>query len=201
MIIEPVVMECPECHKLHVDEGEFAKRPHHTHRCVDDAAGTGCGHEWRLEHYVRGVERDATAWHQRFMDMALLVSHWSKDPSTKAGAVVVDEQRRVLSLGYNGFPRGVVDHPDRYANRAVKYKLVVHAEANAILTAYVGGATLYATKWPCSDCSKLIAQAGIARVVARRQGANASDVDPHWADDHRWAELILREAGVKVVEL
>jgi hypothetical protein len=48
-------MNCPVCEKPHVDEGEFVKKPHRTHRCVDDAAGKGCGHEWRVEDYVRGV--------------------------------------------------------------------------------------------------------------------------------------------------
>jgi hypothetical protein len=48
-------MFCPDCHKQHIDEGEWATRLHHTHRCVDDAAGTGCGHEWRLNDYAFGA--------------------------------------------------------------------------------------------------------------------------------------------------
>ena len=73
-------------------------------------------------------------WDKRFLDLSQLISSWSKDPSTKVGAVVVDDDRRVISLGYNGFPRGVSDD-ERLDNRESKYKIVTHAEANALLFA------------------------------------------------------------------
>jgi dCMP deaminase len=85
-------------------------------------------------------------WNERFLELAKHVASWSKDPSTQVGAIIVDpETRVVLGMGYNGFPRGVDDHPDRYANRELKYSLVVHAEANAILEAgkTCNGATLF----------------------------------------------------------
>jgi dCMP deaminase len=122
------------------------------------------------------------------------VAGWSKDPSTKVGAVIVDPRRVVRGMGYNGFPRGVCDTPERYADRPTKYKLVVHAEANAILNATgdVRGCVLYCTWHPCSACAALIAQAGIAEV-------RCPAPDPRWAEDGAFARMILDEAGVDVL--
>lgn len=134
-------------------------------------------------------------WDQRFMDLATHVAQWSKDPSTKVGAVIVDAARRVIGLGYNGFPRGVRDDPERYAEKRVKYALVVHSEANAILNAnrHVRECTLYTTKAPCSECSKLIVQSGITRVVSPQWS-----MDHPWADDGEFARIILLEGGVEL---
>lgn len=101
------------------------------------------------------------------MTLAILVASWSKDPSTQVGAVLVDSKRRVIGTGYNGFPRGVLDHPHRYANRPLKYEMVVHAELNAILNATreLDDSTLYVTLSPCNECAKAIIQSGIKRVV------------------------------------
>ena len=87
-------------------------------------------------------------WVKRFFRLANEVATWSKDPSTKVGAVIVGENKQIISQGYNGFPRGVDDTEERYNNREIKYKMVVHAEMNAILNALyngssVKGATLY----------------------------------------------------------
>lgn len=111
-----------------------------------------------------------TNWDIRFLDLAHHVSLWSKDPSTKVGAVVVNNDKQVLSLGYNGFPRGVVDKSSRYNDRELKHKLVAHAERNALDNAFtdVRGATMYATLCPCNECAKSIIQRGIKRVVAVR---------------------------------
>ena len=110
-----------------------------------------------------------TDWDRRFLELASVVGSWSKDPSTKVGAVIVNENKQIVSMGYNGFPRGVKDDY-RLKNRETKYDLIVHAEANAILkvaksTQSTEGATLYQTLSPCKDCSKLIYQSGIKRVV------------------------------------
>lgn len=136
-------------------------------------------------------------WTRRFVELAQLVATWSKDPSTKVGAVIVDDLRRVIATGYNGFPRGVRDDAARYADRAVKYPLVVHAEANAILNAVanVRGATLVATMLPCAECAKLIVQSGIACVAAPR-----IDND-RWTESHTFARMIFNEAEVHVIEL
>lgn len=136
-------------------------------------------------------------WTRRFLELARLVASWSKDPSTQVGAVIVDDLRRVIATGYNGFPRGVRDDAQRYDDRAVKYPLVVHAEANAILNAVanVRGAAMVATMMPCAECAKLIAQSGIAWVVAPKL---AND---RWTESHAHAKTIFVEAGVKVLEL
>ena len=110
-------------------------------------------------------------WDKRFMDLAQHVAQWSKDPSTKVGAIIVDDKRRILGTGYNGFPRGVDDSEDRYNDRELKYRFVVHSELNAILNAVgpVEGCTLYV--WPlftCHDCAKLVIQAGIAKIISRK---------------------------------
>ena len=135
-------------------------------------------------------------WTQRFLALALHVAEWSKDPSTKVGAVVVDSDRIVLSLGYNGFPRGVIDSTERLSERPVKYAFTVHAEANALLNASrsVRGATLYCTLLPCSECAKLVIQAGIRRVVCP---APAEGYE-RWADSFRMAREMFQESGVKL---
>jgi dCMP deaminase len=74
-------------------------------------------------------------WDRRFLLLAKEVSRWSKDPSTRVGAVITDDLGRVLSTGFNGFPRGVLDAEERYLNRDEKYKFIVHAEVNACLLA------------------------------------------------------------------
>lgn len=102
-------------------------------------------------------------WENRFMDMAELVAGWSKDPSTKVGAVLVSG-RTVLGLGYNGFPSGCDDSPAIYENREEKYRRVVHAEVNALLSAQ--GKTkedmeLYSTLCPCSQCAAMMINFGV----------------------------------------
>jgi len=108
-----------------------------------------------------------TLWDFRFLQLAETVSSWSKDPSRKIGSVIVDSKRRVLSLGYNGFPRGVEDQLTRYMDRETKLKYVCHAERNALDNSpgSVEGATLYATLFPCNECVKSIIQRGITKVV------------------------------------
>ena len=135
-------------------------------------------------------------WDQRFLDLAELVSQWSKDPRTKVGAVIVRPDKTVTSLGFNGFPRGVEDTDSRYGDRDVKHRLIVHAEANAILHARepVYGHTLYVTPLhPCSSCTGLIVQSGVSRVVYRQLEDNSV-----WTESFRFAARSLREAGVEV---
>ena len=69
-------------------------------------------------------------WDDRFLKLATVIGNWSKDPSTKVGAVIVNDDNKIISTGYNGFPRGIRDD-DRLDNRAQKYDLIVHAEANS----------------------------------------------------------------------
>ncbi|MGX9443904.1 deoxycytidylate deaminase [Nitrobacteraceae bacterium UC4446_H13] len=135
-------------------------------------------------------------WHLRFLDLARHVAAWSRDPSTQVGAVIVRPDRTIASVGFNGFPRGVEDYPDRYADRPTKYQFVVHAEANAILNAHrsVAGCALYSTLFTCNECAKLIVQAGIACVVA----PTPATLDAY---GFRIALQMYAEAGVDVVLL
>ena len=100
-----------------------------------------------------------TDWDERFFALADMVGSWSKDPSTKVGAVIIRPDRTIASVGYNGFPRGVYDGPEIYEDRPRKLLRTVHAEANAILSARepLHGYTLYVTPLhPCANCSGLI---------------------------------------------
>lgn len=140
-----------------------------------------------------------TDWNQRFMNLAHHVAGWSKDPSTKVGAVIVNDKKQVLSLGYNGFPRGVHDCAERYNDRSTKLQFVAHAERNALDNAYidVDGATLYSTLYPCSECAKGIIQRGIRQVVTSKDWH-----DSH-ADRFRFdvTQQMFEEADVEVVLL
>ena len=136
----------------------------------------------------------STKWDNRFLDMAKLVATWSKDPSTNVGAVIVDNDNRVISLGYNGFPKKILDN-GRLENRDQKYNIVVHAEANALLFANksVSGCTLYTYPFqPCSRCASLIIQSGIKRVVTIRNN------DERWIENFKLAKALLRESGIKL---
>jgi len=137
-------------------------------------------------------------WDRRFLELARFVSCWSKDPSTKVGAVIVDDNRRIVSTGYNGLPQGVEDTDERLNNRELKYKLIVHGERNAIIFAErcIKGCTLYTWPFmPCASCAGLVIQSGIKRVVAPY-----SD-NPRWVDDFKLSEELFGEAEVELVLL
>ena len=110
-------------------------------------------------------------WDHRFMRLAREISTWSKDPSSKIGAVIVNDERRILATGYNGFPRGIADTDERLNDREQKYPRIIHAEMNSLMNALysgvsVKGATIYVYGLPvCSECTKSVIQAGISRVV------------------------------------
>lgn len=110
-------------------------------------------------------------WDQYFMGVAKLSAMRSKDPITQVGACIVNDRRRIIGIGYNGFPRGVDDDNFPWDKDGdwldSKYPYVVHAEPNAILNATVplDDATLYVTLFPCNECAKLIVQSGIREVV------------------------------------
>ena len=142
---------------------------------------------------------DLRDWDTRFLDLAEHISKWSKDPSTKVGAVIVDNWRRIVSTGYNGFPQGVMDSYDRLSNRELKYEMIVHAEINAILFAPLDlrGMTLYTTPFmPCSRCASLIIQSGISKVVSYSVEEN-----PRWKDSLSLAKELFDEAEVELILL
>ncbi|MGH6662188.1 MAG: dCMP deaminase family protein [Rhodospirillales bacterium] len=141
--------------------------------------------------------RKLDKWDHRFLALAEHISHWSKDPSTKVGAVITHHSKRVVSMGFNGLPAGVEDTEERLTNREIKYEMVVHAEQNALMFAgpRAEGCTLYVHPLPpCARCAVLVIQAGIVRVVC-----DQPDFDhPRWGEQARIADTMFREAGLRV---
>ena len=136
-------------------------------------------------------------WDYRFLQLCELVASWSKDPSTKVGAVIVDNDNRVISLGYNGFPKGVIDDVARYSNRDEKYKYVVHAERNAIVFAKQNLKECIIYTWPmmpCSACAGIIIQSGIKKVVS------IENKNERWTEEFLFSSNMFREAGI-IVEI
>jgi dCMP deaminase len=137
-------------------------------------------------------------WDERFMRIAREYASWSKDRSTQVGCVVVLD-RRILSGGYNGFPRGCDDDVEERHQRPLKYLWTSHAEENAVCNAVRTGtgldrSTAYVTMFPCAACARMLVQSGVHRVVAPRPDIAC----PRWGDNHRVALDIFGEAGVLV---
>lgn len=110
-----------------------------------------------------GVE--GLTWDALYMLIAGDISLKSKDPRTKVGAVLVDDKHRLVSVGYNGFPRGVIDSPNVYEDKERKWLRVIHAETNALLFAKSQGHTMYCTHPPCAQCMAMMIQSGVHEVV------------------------------------
>lgn len=151
-----------------------------------------------------GKREEYLSWDEFFMGNALLVSARSKDPSNQVGACIVNDEHKVLSVGYNGLTRGMNDD-EFYWNSIgeqtneldkVKDYFSVHAERNAILN-YRGnmkdleGATMYVTWSPCVECTKEIIQVGIKKVVYLRKYSKMELVS--------LSEIMFKKAGVEVV--
>ena len=108
-------------------------------------------------------------WDKRYLDMAKLIATWSKDPSTKCGAVIVNKHNEIVSVGFNGFPKGVQDTTMRLEDRDTKYATTLHAERNAILFARqpLHDCTIYTFPMQCcSECAAMAIQSGIKRHVS-----------------------------------
>ena len=138
-------------------------------------------------------------WDNRYLNLAREVSTWSKDPSTQVGAVAIGEMGQVLAQGYNGFPRGVDDSLERYNDKEVKYRYVVHAEMNCIYNATFTGAslnnaTMYVWGLPvCNECAKGLAQVGVKRVVSPK---TIADVPDKWKISAINTVDLLKEVGI-----
>ena len=140
--------------------------------------------------------QDYISWDEYFMGIAKLAALRSKDPGTQVGACIVGEDNKILSIGYNGFPRGCSDDEFPWAREAereldTKYMYVTHAELNAILNFSGGslqGAKLYVTLFPCNECAKAIVQSGIYE----------SDKYAH-TDKFIASRMILNAAGVELI--
>ncbi len=125
--------------------------------------------------YLGKKREDYSSWDENFMLHAVVASARSKDPSSQVGACIVGSNNRILSLGYNGAPNSWDDKDFPWEREAddenyTKYPYVIHGEMNALLN-YKGdnkdlvGSTVYVTLFPCSNCAKCLAQAGIKRIV------------------------------------
>lgn len=137
-------------------------------------------------------------WTKRFLNLASHIAEWSKDPSTKCGAVIT-QGNRIVSLGFNGFPSGVDDHHSRLEDRDIKYKMVLHAEVNALLFAKedLSDCTLYVIPMPpCSRCAAQIIQAGIKTIVTVLPPADKME---RWRDDFLVASLMYSETNVNLI--
>lgn len=135
-------------------------------------------------------------WHIRFMRLAREVATWSKDPSTTVGCVLVKD-KKVVSLGYNGFPKNISDDLNRLYKREEKYEITVHAEVNAVTTAALHGistegCTAYVTFNPCSRCAAVLINAGIQSVFVD----GGADIPTRWLENFILASKLLAEAGV-----
>ena len=148
-----------------------------------------------------GQQSARTDWHNYFLEEAkLIATHRSKDPSTKVGCVIVDSCKIIVAKGYNGFPRGIADTKERLNDRETKYKLVVHAEMNAIANSNksVKGCDMYVTMLPCSECMKHIITFGIKRIYAP---APTQEQVNRWGESMQFAKDMAAEAGVEVIEI
>lgn len=139
-------------------------------------------------------------WDTRFLQMASLVSTWSKDPSTKTGGVIVRPNKSIVSVGFNGFPRKIADTEELLNDRPEKLRRMVHSELNAILSTResLEGYTLY--NWPgqsCERCAVHVIQAGIVRVVSYWD--EESSFIQRWMKEMKDAEALYLEANVEVV--
>jgi dCMP deaminase len=148
---------------------------------------------------MRGTSTLSGKWIDKYFKLAEQVSSWSKDPSTKVGAIAVGAKGQILSQGYNGFPRGIEDSEARLSDRGQKYKFVVHAEQNCIYNATLNGVSLsdadmYIWGLPlCSECAKGVIQVGVKRVFM----CYPSEIPSKWSDSFELTAAMLNEAKVE----
>ena len=144
--------------------------------------------------------RDYISWNDYFMGIAILSAHRSKDPNSQVGACIVSPENKIVGIGYNGFPMGCSDDALPWAREAesvldTKYPYVCHAELNAVLNknaADVRGCTIYTTLFPCNECTKMLLQSGIRRIVYLSDKYRDTD-------SSRAARRMLEMAGVEAV--
>jgi dCMP deaminase len=151
-----------------------------------------------------GKRKDVISWDEDFMLHAVVASSRSKDPNSQVGACIVGKNNRILSLGYNGAPNTWDDNnfPWERDNKEAKYNkypYVIHGEMNALLN-YKGdnkdleGATVYVTLFPCHECAKFLAQAGIKRIVYLSDKYNGTE-------DNIMSKTCMEYCGIEYQEL
>jgi dCMP deaminase len=139
-------------------------------------------------------------WDLKFIELSNHIAEWSKDTSRKVGAVIVDKDHIVISVGYNGFPRGCDDTIDTRYERPDKYLFTEHAERNAMYHAArhgvsLKGCSIYITQFPCADCARGIIQSGIDKIIAPSPDVNHD----RWGDHFKASLVMLEEAKVEIV--
>lgn len=145
--------------------------------------------------------KDYLSWDEYFMGVALLSAQRSKDPNTQVGACIVNRQKKIVGVGYNGFPTGCSDDElpwDREGDfLATKYPYICHAELNAILNSIskdLAGCTIYVALFPCNECAKAIIQTGIEEIVYLSDKYKDSDIV-------RAAKIMIEQAGIKTRQM
>lgn len=148
-----------------------------------------------------GKRIDHITWDEYFMGIAVLSSLRSKDPNTQVGACIVSPDKKIIGVGYNGFPTGCSDDELPWEREGdwinTKYPYVCHAELNAILNSPISslkGATLYVALFPCNECAKAIIQTGIKKVIYLSDKYAESD-------QTKASKMMLKSAGVEFEKL
>lgn len=148
-----------------------------------------------------GKRKDYISWDEYFMGVAILSAMRSKDPNTQVGACIVSPDRKIVGVGYNGFPKGCSDDDlpwEREGNWIdTKYPYVCHAELNAILNSSITslkGSTLYVALFPCNECAKAIIQTGISKVVYLSDKYRDTDAT-------KASRMMLTAAGIELKQL
>jgi dCMP deaminase len=144
------------------------------------------------------TKQPRVSWDETFFDIIDVIAQRSDDPDTKLGAIIVGPNNDIISIGYNGLPRGIKP-TETNTKRPTKYDYMEHAESNAILncvrnnTKIPEGSKLYVQMVPCVVCTRMIIQAGISQVII---GSTESS-NPKWREDWETSSLMLDEAGVQ----
>lgn len=180
---------CPEWDGLAIDE-----------TCVEFEACVCYTPEYSAEVRKR-------KWDRRYLKLAQEVASWSKDPSTKVGAVLVNPRFNcVVATGFNGFPAGMSDRPSLYLDREYKYKHITHAEINALnFLSYLGrtaeGFILYTSFPCCPSCAEEVCEAGVERIVSPSLSYLSEPKDDewvkHWTEQIRISTEIVTRQGVE----
>ena len=137
-------------------------------------------------------------WDLRFLNLAKEVSTWSKDPSYGIGAIIANNKNRLVSLGYNGYPRGIKDKG--MENREEKYLKVLHSEINSILFAKrdLTNCTIYVYPMPpCCRCASAIIQSGISTVITLEP---TDDVYERWGKEFELSYSMYQERGINLLQ-
>jgi len=135
-------------------------------------------------------------WDKRFLNMSEVISDWSKDPSTKVGAIITNDIK-IISMGYNGLPQSTPDYPEILNVREIKYQYIIHAEVNAVLSAKqdLKGCTIYTSPFlPCPRCASILVQSGISRIVSSKCQ------DERWKQVLKESKYFMKLSGLEVVE-